>query len=76
MLEVTLSDIMVMANPHTGNKNRNLNLAASLYIINGPLFSNVNLEGKPLTEGEGDVRGFSWFLMYDCCIQDFKPPDR
>lgn len=40
MLELTLSDVTVLTNPLTRNKNRRLNLAASPDFISGLVFLN------------------------------------
>lgn len=51
LLKLTLSDVIVMKNPHTGNKTTGLSRAAFPVINNGPVFkSSQLLEGKQLSE--------------------------
>lgn len=61
VLVPTLSGVIVMTNPRTGNKNRSPNLAAFTYIITGPVFFYIHFLNSSVSEGWISVRG------HDCC---------
>lgn len=67
-LELTLSDVIVMTNPHTRDKNSSLNPANFPDIINGPVWRNLK-ENRSLWLTI--CQGLSWFWIYDWQNLDF-----
>lgn len=79
VLVPTLSGVIVMTNPRTGNKNRSPNLAAFTYIITGPVFVfcffNIHFLNSSLRVEylSGDMTAA---IILTPHMQDFKRPGR